>query len=213
MSIKKSSLEQKWYYRMAKVFFWVVPIILVILFLLNKKAVVCDVSAVNISDILKDSILYIIILLILYFLVLTIVWRIFLYIIFGGLEDDTRNKDVEKVQSVNSTDPKTNNKTQWLPYIIAIIIFSIIFLSMMGYITLPKIDLDSSGDSNAKTTPKKHTCWTTSAQMGTPCHSAKNGVGVTGVITYDYCECPTDTTYAGMDNITAGGPYKICTCK
>lgn len=213
MSIKKSSLEKKWYYRLIKVFFLLIPIIIIILFLLNKKTIVCDVSSVNISDIVRSSIVYITIFLIIYFLVLTIIWRIFLYVVFGGLEDDTQNKDVETVRPDNSTNPKTNKTMQWLPYIIALIIFSIIFLSMMGYITLPKIDLDSSGDLDGKTTPKKHTCWTTSAQMGTPCHSAKNGVGVTGVITYDYCDCPTDTTYAGMDNITAGGPYKMCTCK
>ena len=80
-----------------------------------------------------------------------------------------------------------------------------VLLSKMGYITPNKIDVNPS--------PIKHTCWATSAQMGTPCHSVKNGIGVTGVITYSYCDCPSDTNYVSMDNITAGGPYKICTCK
>ncbi len=46
-----------------------------------------------------------------------------------------------------------------------------------------------------------------------PCHSASGGIGVTGVIVPGSCDCPSDTTYAQMDNVTAGGPYKICTCK
>jgi len=46
-----------------------------------------------------------------------------------------------------------------------------------------------------------------------PCGSVQNGVGVTGVIVPGSCDCPSDTTFAQMDNITAGGPYKICTCK
>jgi len=39
------------------------------------------------------------------------------------------------------------------------------------------------------------------------------GVGVAGLPVPDSCDCPTDTTYKGMDNTAAGGPYKICTCK
>lgn len=35
-----------------------------------------------------------------------------------------------------------------------------------------------------------------------------------GGLVHDYCDCPSDTTtYAGMDNLSEGGPYKICTCK
>jgi hypothetical protein len=26
------------------------------------------------------------------------------------------------------------------------------------------------------------------------------------------CNCPPETTYAGIDNITPGGPWKICMC-
>lgn len=51
------------------------------------------------------------------------------------------------------------------------------------------------------------------AKSDPPCHSAVNGVGVTGVIVPGSCDCPSDTVFAQMDNITQGGPYKICTCK
>ena len=64
---------------------------------------------------------------------------------------------------------------------------------------------------NAASAPKKNsTCPTKS---NPPCRSVENGVGVSGVVVPGSCDCPSDTTFAGMDNITAGGPYKICKCK
>ena len=57
---------------------------------------------------------------------------------------------------------------------------------------------------------KSSTCPTTS---NPPCRSVQNGVGVSAVIVPASCNCPSDTNFAQMDNITAGGPYKICTCK
>ncbi len=64
---------------------------------------------------------------------------------------------------------------------------------------------------NPASTPKKNsTCPTTS---NPPCHSVQNGVGVSGVVVPASCNCPSDTDFAQMDNVTAGGPYKICTCK
>src|SRR3989344_5652348 len=57
--------------------------------------------------------------------------------------------------------------------------------------------------------PLGHTsCPTTSAQWGIPCGQG----GVAGLPVPDSCDCPSDTTFAGVDNITAGGPYKMCTC-
>jgi len=46
-----------------------------------------------------------------------------------------------------------------------------------------------------------------------PCGSVQNGIGVSAVIVPASCDCPSDTNFAQMDNITAGGPYRICTCK
>ncbi|HLC39753.1 MAG TPA: hypothetical protein VJJ76_02625 [archaeon] len=60
------------------------------------------------------------------------------------------------------------------------------------------------------TTTNNGNCPTTS---NPPCHSIQNGVAVSGVIVPASCNCPSDTTYAGMDNTAPGGPYKICTCK
>ncbi|KKU94759.1 MAG: Hemagglutinin-related protein [Parcubacteria group bacterium GW2011_GWA1_48_11b] len=64
----------------------------------------------------------------------------------------------------------------------------------------------TSNSNNSKNT----TCPTRS---NPPCRSVQNGVGVTGVVVPASCDCPSDTNFAQMDNITAGGPYKICTCK
>jgi hypothetical protein len=64
---------------------------------------------------------------------------------------------------------------------------------------------------NPAGTPKKNSSCPTKSNP--PCGSVRNGVGVTGVIVPGSCDCPSDTTFAQMDNVTAGGPYKICTCK
>ncbi len=58
----------------------------------------------------------------------------------------------------------------------------------------------SGGQNNCPATPKPS------------CHSISNGIETTGVLTYAYCNCPSGTTFAQMDNTAAGGPYKICTC-
>jgi len=207
MSIKKSSLEKKLLYRATKVFFLILPILAIFL-LLNGKINICDTSQKNTLDILQKNIIYIAIGLTSYFLILMAVWRLFLYIVFGGLEDDTKKE--ESAQSVQIRS-KPSKIMQLIPILIVLAVFIIFVLSEMGYITLPKISTNSIGSPKVKTVPKS-TCFATSAQMSTPCHTVKNGVKVSGVIVPDSCKCPSDTTYAQMDNITAGGPYKICTC-
>ena len=75
------------------------------------------------------------------------------------------------------------------------------------------LSVDSTSSTSTITTRSQGNCPATSCDTGNCCHSTKNGVGVTGVITYASCNCPSDTTFAGMDNTAPGGPYKICTCK
>ena len=206
MPIKKSYLEQKWYYRVAKVFFLILPLLVALIILLNGKITICGVLQKNILDFLQKYLVYIATGLALYYLILKGIWRGFLYIVFGGLEDDTKKKGGEQLAPARS-----NKIAQLIPFIIILVIFTIFVLSEMGYLTLPKIDLNFSGNLNVKPTPGP-TCFTTSAQMGTPCHSVKNGVGVSGVIVPAKCNCPNDTKYVQMDNVSPGGPYKICTC-
>ena len=66
---------------------------------------------------------------------------------------------------------------------------------------------------NSASTPKKNSNSTCPTKSNPPCRSVENGVGVSGVVVPGSCDCPSDTDFAQMDNITAGGPYKICTCK
>lgn len=211
MSIKKSSLEKKLIYRVTKVFFLILPI-LVILLLLNGKVNVCDISQKITLDTIQKDIVYIAFGLTSYYLIIVALWRLFLYITFGGLEDDTKKEGLGQSTGAKPAPPKI---MQIIPILIILTVFIIFILSEMGYITLPKISTNPigspTGSPKAKIVPKS-TCFTTSAQMANPCHSVKNGVGVFGVIVPASCNCPSDTTYAQMDNITAGGPYKICTC-
>lgn len=212
MSIKKSSLERKWYYRVLKVLLLILPLIFILIFLLNGKVIVCNVLQKDVLNFLQRYFVYLTIGLALYYLILEIIWRSFFYIAFGGFVDDTKKGEVDQ----QSEGRKSNKMASLIPLIIILVVIAIALLSRMGYITLPKINIGSFENSSVKTaTPKptsRSSCPTTSAQTGTPCHSVKNGVGVSGVIVSAKCKCPNDTTYAQTDNITAGGPYNICTC-
>ncbi len=215
MSIKKSSLEQKWYYRLAKVFFLILPLLVIFIILLNLsngKITICGVLQNNILNFLQKYLAQITIGLVSYYLILKLIWSIFLYIVFGGLIDDTEKKsDVQPTP----TESQSIKIIRLISIIIILSAITIVVLSKTGYLTSPKVNIGSFGNSNVETTTNpivKPTCFTTSAQMATPCHSVKNGVGVSGVIVPAICNCPDDTKYAQMDNITAGGPYKICTC-
>src|SRR4030066_1646199 len=106
MPIKKSFLEKKLLYRATKVFFLILPIIVIFL-LLNGKINICDTSQKSTLDILQKNIVYIAIGLVSYFLILIAVWRLFLYIAFGGLEDDTKKKENDQLTQAESKPPKT----------------------------------------------------------------------------------------------------------
>ena len=55
-------------------------------------------------------------------------------------------------------------------------------------------------------------CPVTSCDTGNCCRTVAGGIGVSGVITPAACKCPSDTTFAQVDNTAPGGPYNICTC-
>lgn len=198
---------------MAKTFFLILPLVIVIFFLLGKNAIICSIAPTNISNILQNSFVYIILGLVLYFLMLKVIWKIFVYIVFGGIEDDTQGKESGQAQSANQPEPKSVKIVRLIAIIIILSAFAILILLKMGYITPSGINTDFSGQDKEPTPTPGYICPATSAQTSTPCHSANGGVGVSGVIVPDKCNCPSDTKYAQMDNITAGGPYKICTCK
>ena len=207
MPVKKSTLERKWYYRAAKVFFLLLPLLILFLlflvFFLKRKVVVCSFVEESFLNFPPTYLIFLAIAVFLYYLVLKWAWKGFLYIVYGGVEDDTKKDNGGPA----AQKPKQTDMARAVPFIILFIILAIMFLASQGYIKLPKIDVDS-GQFNSGSV----TCYKTSAEWGYPCRSVSGGVGVAGLPVPDSCDCPTDTTYAGMDNTAAGGPYKICTC-
>jgi hypothetical protein len=205
MPIKKSELERKRAYRAAKTLLIVLPFIVVILFLLNRTAPICTIAPKG----LLEAMIPLAIFIVAYFLVLIAVYRIAIYTMFGGLENDSRTDSPAVAQTGN---PRRNTLAQTLPLVIILVVFAIIAAAQMGYLKIPGL-MDQNGHWNVTPVPKPK-CPATSAQTATPCHSVKGGVGVGSVIVHDYCACPSDTTYSGTtDVVTPGGPYKICTCK
>jgi len=217
MPIKKSQLESKWYYRAAKTFLIILPLLVLIYLLLNQKANICNISHSNIIDFLLNNFVLVVTVLVVYYLLVWLLWRVIFYVIFGGVEDDiTKKADVVPV--------KENKKQAMVikTICILIIIAAILLLVLVktGFITLPQGGYDdlTNYNNNAnvhvnlnKPGPK---CPATSKQTSTPCHSVNGGVGVGGVIVKEPCKCPSDTKYSGTtDVITPGGPYLICTCR
>lgn len=143
MSIKKSSLENKWYYRVAKILFLALFPLLFLVFFLNGKVDINNLSSENIQNLLKGSVVYAVVGLVLYYLVLIGMWRGFLYIVFGGLKDDTKKKGNGATQSSMPVTSKQSKAMQIIPIVIAVCIFVVIGLSQAGYIKLPKIDIDN----------------------------------------------------------------------
>lgn len=140
MPIKKSNLEQRWYYRIAKVFFLLLPLLVVTVLFFRGYI---DTSQISINDIvLKKSvpimrensvpIMYVVGGLILYYVVLKGMWRGFLYIAFGGLEDDTKKKDAQTAQLVNVSGesvPKPSKRNG-----VGSVIAVLIFMALLYYI-------------------------------------------------------------------------------
>jgi hypothetical protein len=77
------------------------------------------------------------------------------------------------------------------------------------FVKEPEEKYETPAEDNDKS---KRKCPATSCDTGNCCGSNKNGVTTSGVITYGDCSCPKDTELAGVDRITAGGPYNMCTC-
>lgn len=80
MPIKKSSLEKNLFYRLVKVF--------TILFPLMVVAVAYSRGYIKNSNLTENNIIYAVIAIVLYVMIINVVWGIFLYIVFGGMEND-----------------------------------------------------------------------------------------------------------------------------
>jgi len=128
MSIKKSSLEKKLLYRIAKVFFLILPLLVLVIVFLR-------------GDITIVSIVYMGGGIILYYVLLNLVWRCFLYIAFGGLENDTKKPITERIQSINPVNQQRHRLVQatqgqnQTSSIVGIVAFVILITTMVTYST------------------------------------------------------------------------------
>ncbi len=92
MAIKQSFLEGKWYYRLAKVFFIIIPILII------AALAIFSIQYKYWPDV--SGIIIVVAGIAVYFLVIKGIWRAFLYIFFGGLENDA--KQVRRVHTEGS---------------------------------------------------------------------------------------------------------------
>lgn len=168
MSIKKSLLEQNLLYRLAKIFYSVLPLFITAIIFLKMN--------INIHNISVNYLIYVAIGIILYFLIVLVVWKIFLYLVFGGLEDDTVSKSVEappqSTNSTSSTIPVTSSSTQMqlIPiFIIILILIGTFWLFQRGDIKLPNINFDFFEQDN-----------TTDHQYGVSCTTSEGKTGLYG---------------------------------
>ena len=213
MPINKSTLESKWYYRAAKVLFIALPFIIIILWLLSLlggSVVTCGfVPAFGLED-FQMTVPVIVVGTLVYFAFLILVWRSLLYVIFGGIKDDTAQKTGGWAATGSPAGSAEEARRRNLQTAIPLIILAAIIIVLVA-LSLSKPGFFNKGGSSV-TGGGYGSCPATSKQMSTPCHSVRNGVGVSGVIVPAQCLCPGDTTFAQMDNVTAGGPYRICSC-
>jgi len=180
MSIKKSFLESKWYYRVVRViFFEVLPVLIMAGIIWKLFPNISNKSLEGIIAVLpsNSSVIAIICALIgpaAYLLILNGIWGGFFYIIFGGLEDDTKPKVVATVPSTGqvSQQPivaqdgsaavvnylkqakeKEVNATTWIILIIIFIWVAYYYSSSPSYTT------STTGGGSSKT--KTSTCIST----------------------------------------------------
>jgi len=208
MPIKKSFLEKKLPYRIAKVFFLSLPLLPIILFLLGYINIQ-GITSKNILSVLQKHVVYNVYILLglaAYYLILKGIWRIILYIAFGGLEDDTIKKAGEATQPVK---PAAESVA---PFIVLVVVFAIIALSQMGYIKLPQINPDSEeSDTSGESSHTYGTPCTSDGEKGLYgkdgiCYTCSEGTAVTNPINKNCSNgisgvyCCTTTSNGGTNN-------------
>ncbi|MFZ2038855.1 MAG: hypothetical protein WAV11_02875 [Minisyncoccia bacterium] len=101
MSIKRSLLESKWYFRVMKVLFWAPPLLLIAFVAVTDWQTYYSFSQTS-GNIFDIKSFYVILAAISYLIIVGIIFRIFLYIVFGGLENDIKPKVVPITQVAQS---------------------------------------------------------------------------------------------------------------
>ncbi|TRZ53490.1 hypothetical protein D4R99_00715, partial [bacterium] len=93
MSIKRSLLENKWYYRVGKVLFWAPPLLLIALVALTDWQVYYNFFQYG-GNIFEVTSFYLILAAVSYLIIFSIVLQVFFYIVFGGVENDMKPKAI-----------------------------------------------------------------------------------------------------------------------
>ena len=156
--------------------------------------------------ILETNIIYIAIGLASYFLILMVIWRIFLYIVFGGLENDKR-----KASSATQSSKKQTKAQLIAPIIVLVAIIAVFALSQAGYIKLPKINLNNEEPNPVKVHTYGASCTTSEGKKGL---YGTNGIcytcsGSTAVTSPTNNNCSNGT--AGIYCCSGGGDGCIST--
>ncbi len=81
MPIKKADLEKKWYFRGAKVFFWIVQTMVLISAFYTKE----EINIFIVFDIVLGFAIY--------WAIMVGLWKGFLYIAFGGVEKEPQSNN------------------------------------------------------------------------------------------------------------------------
>lgn len=126
MPIKKSQLEQKWYYRVAKVILLVLPVLAVAYLVSRAGFPFATLSQKTLAEFFTKNINSIVLTalgIVAYFVLLNLVWRTMLYVTFGGLINDTMKAPDKTVTAQGRpNDPNKNNNEVGLYLFILIII-------------------------------------------------------------------------------------------
>lgn len=104
MSIKKSLIESKWYYRFINVFLNVLPFIIIAVLYNRGYIVFKDLFKTDITDFLEKNsavLIYLLVGITAYYVILAMI----AYVIFGGVEDDIKNKKVAAEKSTHPVQP------------------------------------------------------------------------------------------------------------
>lgn len=204
MPLRKSSLDRKWYFKWGKFFYLLLPVSVFLFLFFKGNLIICNISPANISTLLRENYTFFILGYIAYFLILEVIWRLFLYIVFGRVINDTKGS--QATQSASQTTRITI--TEWILTGIVLVILVIFVLSQMGVITLPRIDLDFVNNSHVTPSPEL------GCQVPAGLCVDGNGMEMIGFAWPQRCGCPEgypmDPDF--LDVVTPGGPYVMCFC-
>lgn len=153
MSIKKSFLEQNLFYKVAKVTYLLLPLLIAIGFILKNLVFIQSLFKIDFAVVIQAysfDIIYAFFGLIAYYLIINWLFRLFLYIAYGGLEDDITKKP-EKVRFINLPSQPAQNPNQDSG--LGLLFLIILIIIIMTYSFSP-----TTTTTTKKTTTTKTTC-------------------------------------------------------